>query len=214
MKKLIIILSITLAICSGYAQTKKIIIHKDSWLNSTINLKNGEVLEGFTWYKTYEKFALHSSKQYLYYKSSEKSKQKKYYADQVESFTVKFDDGVTETYTYIPIEKKKYKIFRVIKQGDISLFGRNVTIINTAPMATGSGFIMQFNGISIPNEFYIMKKGDDIAFPLAKAKREMRYFKKQMQSYFVNCPELEKKLEDKLIYEKLEEIILFALSHC
>ncbi len=210
--RLLIIILLTLNVCIANAQKTKYKVKVTEWKEAVVTLKNGEQMEGIIKYKTKRRHLRGKKKQLLYFKKDESSKKVKYSYKDVDYFEKKSFGSFGHKYTYIPIKKGRYKIFRIEKEGDITLYSRWVYWYNaSAPSGLQTSYA---------KELYVKKDSESIAYPIAKGFRGRKHFKKQMRSYFGSSEELEKILEEDLghggryqsITEAETKIVLYAIG--
>ncbi|MBC8755290.1 hypothetical protein H2O64_11435 [Kordia sp. YSTF-M3] len=184
------------------------------WTEGTLYLKDGTVKEGLIKFpKVSKDLIAFNGKQKVRFKKSKKEKKEKFDHTQVAKIVFTYADSETAIYQYIAVSEKMYQLFKVITEGNITLYARTVSYTTSSAVffpGTLQPVTYDFNDF---DEFYILKKGEKIALPLITM-RISRSFKKRALEYFADCPRVVAKLKDKSYREQDVRTVVRAYNYC
>lgn len=183
-----------------------------SWTDGELVLKNGTTLKGQIKLPMISKNLIaFNGKEKVNYRKNKKSKKIKYDESQVEKVIVRNPDNEVAYFEYIQTSKRKKGLFKIISSGKATLYARSVSMTSSTPIymagPTGGVWNHWVYSFSDFNEFYVLRKNEQIASPLITA-RISSSFKKRAMEYFEDCPELVSKLDKKTyVKENIKEVV-------
>lgn len=190
---------------------------QNSWNTGEIYLKSGEVEKGLIQIPIATTLIDLSSPK-VEFKQTKKDSKKKFTEEEIAKIILKNEEGKEVVFLYIPIKKNKTALLSVLQKNQkYTLYGRKVQVGNTAPMGASGMGVNSAGTLWFTNEadeYWIKGKTDKTAFRLLKSGRTMRYFKKQAEKYFKDCPQLFSLLDNKNLEIKDIPDLLEKAGYC
>lgn len=203
MKKTILFIGIFLLSLNCISQNQEAILY----------LRNGDTIHGLAKITDFGK---------IKFRYNKKSTKKKYDGKTLKKFEIyEKDTYQLVTYCYKLVQNKRFfsnsVLMKLVTEGKINLYTMTSTV--TAPIGFGSAGGMGFGMNIISNSFdhyYVCRGNSDFVIELATVGSFFgKNFIKAASEYFSDCPDLVKKIENK-VYKKrdIEEIIRFYNAKC
>jgi hypothetical protein len=188
MKKALLLI-FTLSTCFSFAQKEK----------GTVTLIDGTILNGYV-----------SVSNKIKFRSSLEEKSTTYDYESAKEATVVDKKGKESKFEYVVIkENKKPIILEILVDGFLRLYTENTTQYTSSFGGGGMG------GFRSSSTYYLKKQTEEIAQQCAAFGYIGNSFKKFINSYFTDCPEIITKVEKKEFKKKnYDEIVEFYNSNC
>ena len=147
------------------------------------------------------------------FRENENTKKKKFKEEKINRIIFITEEGKEAEFKLIPVSKRKKELYQVIfEDGETKLYGRLVSTggggmwMPGTSAGGGSPVFMSF-GASSYNELVVFGPGDEK--PVNLIPTGLGSFRKKAMEYFSDCPELVKKINEKIYKsENLKQIVI------
>jgi len=170
-----------------------------SGLQGELFLKNGKSIEGYISFARYSKESLTgigNNVKKIVVRREKKGQKEKYKQSEIDYFIINKD-----YYTYVPVKRNQKSLFRVVEEGKVMLYHREVS---DGDYRTGYDYY---------DEYFIKKEGEKVA-SLITSRKTMKSFRKIGMKYFSDCPSLVKKIENKTYRRKDVQLAVKEYNKC
>lgn len=183
------------------------------WTPGKLILKKGDTLKGIILIPMIEINAITYGKSWVAFKTKIEEERVIFDKSQIDKIYFETYDPDYGYYEYVPIKKRKLRLFKKLINGKAKLYTRTVykvidTTNNYSPNLPGITVSVNFKKPEFKedDEYYIIRDGEPQLTPLISQK-SLRKFKTKAIKYFSDCKEIVAYLNNDL-YEEIDIIEL------
>lgn len=190
-KKIILVLLTILSFSAIHAQYE--------WTPAKVILKNGSSFRGLV------KFPIHSGglvsigTTKFKYKKNRKSTTNKYGSDTVDKVIFGDEQFATVQCQYVPINKNKSVLMKLVISGTVNLYTRTVSLYNNTFIENKKSTIT-ITTIDYNSQYYIIREKEEVATLIVDPNSFISFIKKA-KNYFSDCDDIITYLDNDLYHK-------------